>query len=400
MSDKEIRFAKRLEGFGRQTGFEIKQKALKLEAQGIDVIHLEVGEPDFPTPRNIIAAAKAALDAGQTHYAPSAGLPVLRETMADFVSRKYGNQVEPNEVVIATGAKPLIFFSIQALVDPGETVLIPDINFPAYEAAAKIVGAGIDTYPLVESTGFRPDLDAFADAVAKGVRLVILNSPHNPTGGMLTAEDYAVIAELSQKYGFWVLSDEIYSAITYEEPHVSALSETAFNGRLIMVDGWSKAFAMTGWRLGYGVMPAPLAAKLATLTTNSNSCTCTFNQYGALEAVVNPISWQAVGEMKKQFRKRRDFLVPRLQELGCSSVNKPKGAFYTFVNLKNLGMTSREINDKLLNEAHVAALHGTAFGEAGEGYIRFSFANSLVNLEKFVNRFAAWMQRYCKECAS
>ncbi|MBD3371738.1 MAG: aminotransferase class I/II-fold pyridoxal phosphate-dependent enzyme, partial [Candidatus Coatesbacteria bacterium] len=212
VSDKEIRFAKRLEGFGRQTGFEIKQKALKLEAQGIDVIHLEVGEPDFPTPRNIIAAAKAALDAGQTHYAPSAGLPVLRETMADFVSRKYDNQVEPNEVVIATGAKPLIFFSIQALVDPGETVLIPDINFPAYEAAAKIVGASIDTYPLVESTGFRPDLDAFADAVAKGVRLVILNSPHNPTGGMLTAEDYAVIAELSQKYGFWVLSDEIYSA--------------------------------------------------------------------------------------------------------------------------------------------------------------------------------------------
>lgn len=401
MSDQQIRFAKRLEGFGRQTGFEIKQQALKLEAQGSDIIHLEVGEPDFPTPSNIVAAAKAALDSGQTHYAPSAGLPVLRRAVAEHVARKYDNDIAPAEVVIAPGAKPLIFFSLQALVDPGETVLIPDINFPAYEAAARIIGARIDTYPLLEEKGFRPDLDVFRDKVTgKGPRLVILNSPHNPTGGMLTAEDYTAIAEMAHEHDFWVLSDEIYSAIVYEGQHVSALSEKAFNGRLIMVDGWSKAFAMTGWRLGYGVMPAALARKLATLTTNSNSCTCTFNQYGALEAIVNPISWEAVDQMRNQFRKRRDYLIPELQKLGCSNVVKPKGAFYAFANLKNLGLTSREINDRLLNEAHIAALHGTAFGEAGEGYIRFSFANSLVNLQKFIDRFGAWMDKNCNECVN
>jgi aspartate aminotransferase len=395
----DIRFADRLTGFGRETGFEIKQKAMALESRGIDVVHLEVGEPDFPTPQNIIAAAKGALDAGQTHYAPSAGLPALREAVAEHVTRMYSTPVRAAEVVIAPGAKPLIFFSFQALVNPGELVLIPDINFPAYEAAAMIVGARIETYPLLPGKGFRPDLDWLADKAASDkVRMLVTNSPHNPTGGMFTGEDYAGIAELSEKHGFWVLSDEVYSSIVYDEPHVSALASPALKPRLIMVDGWSKTFAMTGWRLGYGVVPEMLARKLATLTTNSNSCTCTFNQYGALEAISNPESWDAVERMRQEFAARRAYLIPALRRLGCLKVSEPKGAFYAFADLSSLGMPSKEINDRLLEEAHIAALHGTAFGVAGEGYIRFSFANSLVNLQSFVDRLTAWVAKYCQEC--
>jgi aspartate aminotransferase len=398
LSADEIRFADRLTGFGRETGFEIKQKALALEARGIKVVHLEVGEPDFPTPPNIIAAAKGALDAGQTHYAPSAGLPVLREAVAEHVTGRYETPVKPGEVVIATGAKPIIFFSFQALVDPGELVLIPDINFPAYEAAAMIVGARIETYPLLPGAGFRPDLDWLTDKVAKNrVRMLVVNSPHNPTGGMFAAEDYARIAELSETHGFWVLSDEVYSSITYDEPHVSAVSFPRLKPRLILVDGWSKTFAMTGWRLGYGVVPEALAKKLATLTTNSNSCTCTFNQYGALEAITNPESWNAVERMRREFAERREYLIPALRRLDCLKVSEPKGAFYAFADLSSLGMPSAEINDRLLEQAHIAALHGTAFGPAGEGYIRFSFANSLVNLRSFIDRFTAWVARYCPE---
>ncbi len=396
MSPHEIRFADRLIGFGRQTGFEIKQKALVLEAQGIDVIHLEVGEPDFPTPANIIAATKNALDAGQTHYSPSAGLPMLRETVAEFVNNRYGSTVKPVEVVIAPGAKPLIFFSFQALINPGELVVIPEINFPAYEAAAKVVGARIDTYPLDENRGFRPDLDALTELAEQGeIRMLVLNSPHNPTGGMMTKEDYEVIAALAEKHDFWVLSDEIYSQITYDEKHTSSLEIEGFKERLIMVDGWSKTFAMTGWRLGFGIVPEALAKKMATLTTNSNSCTCTFNQYGAREALVSSESWTAFDEMRQRFIERKDYLIPALNALDCCSVVPPKGAFYAFANLKSLGMTSKEINDKLLNEAHIAALHGTAFGEAGEGYVRFSFANSLTNLKAFVERLKRWSAKYC-----
>lgn len=396
MSSQDIRFADRLIGFGRQTGFEIKQKALALEAQGIDVIHLEVGEPDFPTPANIIAATKNALDAGQTHYSPSAGLPMLRETVAEFVNGRYGSAIKPAEVVIAPGAKPLIFFSFQALVNPSELVIIPEINFPAYEAAAKVVGARIDTYPLDENRGFRPDLDALTKLAEQGeIRMLVLNSPHNPTGGMMTREDYQVIADLAEKHDFWVLSDEVYSQITYDEKHTSALEIEGFKERLIMVDGWSKSFAMTGWRLGFGIVPAPLAKKMATLTTNSNSCTCTFNQYGAREALVGEESWKAVAEMRQMFIKRKNYLIPALNEIGCCSVVVPKGAFYAFANFKSLGMPSKEINDKLLNEAHIAALHGTAFGEAGEGYVRFSFANSLTNLRSFVERLKLWSEKYC-----
>jgi len=400
---QEIRFADRLIGFGRQTGFEIKQKALALEAQGIDVIHLEVGEPDFPTPPNIIAATKNALDAGQTHYSPSAGLPMLRETVAEFVNGRYGSTIKPAEVVIAPGAKPLIFFSFQALINPGELVVIPEINFPAYEAAAKIVGARIDTYPLDEKRGFRPDLDALTTLAEQGeIRMLVLNSPHNPTGGMMTREDYQVIADLAEKHNFWVLSDEVYSQITYDEKHTSALEIEGFKERLIMVDGWSKSFAMTGWRLGFGVVPEALAKKMATLTTNSNSCTCTFNQYGACEALVSDESWKAVAEMRQRFIERKQYLIPALNEIDCCSVVAPKGAFYAFANLKSLRMSSKEINDKLLNEAHIAALHGTAFGEAGEGYVRFSFANSLTNLRSFVERLKLWSVKYCdgscKDC--
>ncbi|MCX7021030.1 MAG: aminotransferase class I/II-fold pyridoxal phosphate-dependent enzyme, partial [bacterium] len=306
----------------------------------------------------------------------------------------------PAEVVIAPGAKPLIFFSFQALVNSGELVLIPDINFPAYEAAAMIVGARIETYPLLPEKGFRPDLDWLAEkADADKIRILVTNSPHNPTGGMFAGEDYARIAELSEKHGFWVLSDEVYSSIVYDEPHVSALAFDSLKPRLIMVDGWSKTFAMTGWRLGYGVVPELLAKKLATLTTNSNSCTCTFNQYGALEAIKNPESWNAVERMRQKFAERRAYLIPALRKLGCLKVNEPKGAFYAFADLSSLGMPAKEINDRLLEEAHIAALHGTAFGSAGEGYIRFSFANSLVNLQSFVDRLTAWVAKYCPECA-
>ncbi len=399
MAADEIRFAERLFGFGRVTGFEIKQKALALEAQGINVIHLEVGEPDFPTAPNIINAAKSALDAGQTHYAPSAGLPVLREAVAEHIAGKYRSAVRPSEVIIAPGAKPLIFLSFQALVNPGELVLIPEINFPAYEAAAMIVGARIETYPLLPEKGFRPDLGWLTDKVAEDqVRMLVINSPHNPTGGMFAQEDYKRIVELAEMHDFWVLSDEVYSSITYDEPHVSTLHFPELKPRLIMVDGWSKAFAMTGWRLGFGIVPEQLAKKLATLTTNSYSCTCTFNQYGALEAIKNPESWRAVEQMRQEFIRRREYLIPALRELSCITVNEPKGAFYAFADMSSLGMTSKEINDRLLEEAHIAALHGTAFGEAGEGYVRFSFANSLVNLRSFIDRLTAWVEKYCTEC--
>ena len=379
-----MQLAERMRRLGTETAFEVLAQAKHLEAQGHDIVHLEIGEPDFDTPGFIIEAAYAALKEGYTHYGPAAGLPELRATIAEHVRATRKVDVTPEQVVVTPGGKPIIFYSILALIEPGDEVIIPDPGFPIYESVVRFVGGIAKMVPLREELGFRWDLDELRAAITPRTRMIIINSPHNPTGAVLTESDLHEIANLALKHDLIVLADEIYSEIIYDGVHRSILSIPGMAERTILLDGFSKTFAMTGWRLGYGVMPVELAPHITRLIINSVSCTATFVQRAGLHALRGPRD--EVQQMVAAFRQRRDFIVDGLNAIDGIRCHKPAGAFYVFPNVQGLGMRSSLLAAKLLQEYDVAVLSGTAFGEAGEGYLRISYATSLENLQKGLER--------------
>lgn len=378
-------FAKRMETLGTETAFEVLAKAKALEKQGKDIVHLEIGEPDFDTPKNIKDAAVKALNAGYTHYVPSAGIPEFREAIAAYISKTRGMKAEPDEVVVTPGAKPIMFFSIMALVNAGEEVLYPNPGFPIYESLINFVGAKPVPIPLKEENDFRMDPEYVKKNITKKTKMIILNYPENPTGGMLTKDDLKVIADcIADRDDVFVLADEIYSRIIYEGKHESIAALPGMKDKTIILDGFSKTYAMTGWRLGYGVMRKDIAQKFAQLMTNSNSCACAFIQMAGVEALKGP---QGDAEkMVAEFKKRREVIVPGLNSIKGFTCKKPHGAFYVFPNITGTGMDCRKLADHLLYKAGVAVLPGTSFGKYGEGYLRLSFANSVENIKKALER--------------
>jgi len=379
--------AKRMETLGTETAFEVLAKAKALEKKGKDIVHLEIGEPDFDTPKNVKEAAIKAINAGYTHYGPSAGIPELREAIAQYISKTRGIKADSDEVVVTPGAKPIMFFAILACVNPGEEVLYPNPGFPIYESVATFVGAKPVPIPLKEENDFRLDPEYVKTKITKKTRMIILNSPENPTGGVLTKEDLKVIADcVADRDDVVVLSDEIYSRTIYEGKHESIASLPGMKEKTIILDGFSKTYAMTGWRLGYGVMRKDLAPKIAQLMTNSNSCTCTFTQMAGVEALKGPQN--EVDKMNAEFKRRREVIISGLNSIEGMTCKKPRGAFYAFPNITETGMDCRKLGDYLLNEAGVAVLPGTSFGKYGEGYLRLSFANSIENIKKALDRIS------------
>lgn len=386
-----LRLAKRMSRLGTETAFEVLVKARALEAKGRDIVHLEIGEPDFDTPANIIEAGSDALHRGWTHYCPSAGLPQLRQAIADEVARTRGVKVTPEEVVVVPGGKPIIFFLILALVEEGDEVIYPNPGFPIYESMVNFLGAKAVPIRLREEMDFRLDVDELKSLITERTKLIILNSPHNPTGGILEERDVREIAEAIGDRDILVLTDEIYSRLIFEGAHFSILSLEGWRERTVLLDGFSKTYAMTGWRMGYGVMRADLATHVARLMTNSNSCTASFTQVAGIEALRGDQS--SVEKMCAEFKRRRDLMVAGLNKIKGFSCRLPKGAFYTFPNITGTGWKSKKLADALLEDAGVAGLSGTAFGDYGEGYLRFSVANSMENLEKALGRIDEWTKK-------
>jgi len=387
----ELRLARRMARLGTETAFEVLVKARALEAKGRDIVHLEIGEPDFDTPANIIGAATTALHKGWTHYGPSAGLPILREAIAEEVGRSRKVAVKPEEVVVVPGGKSIIFFTILALVEEGDEIIYPNPGFPIYESMINFMGAKAVPIRLREEMDFRLDVNELARLINDRTKLIILNSPQNPTGGVLTRKDIEAIAAAIGDRDIMVLSDEIYSRLIYEGEDFSLMSVPGFKDRTILLDGFSKTYAMTGWRLGYGVMRADLATHIARLMTNSNSCTASFTQVAGVEGLRGP--QDSVDVMREEFRRRRDRFVERINQIKGFSCRLPKGAFYTFPNITGTGWPSKKLADALLEDAGVACLSGTAFGEFGEGYLRFSVANSIANIDKALDRIEQWVKK-------
>ncbi len=379
-----MRLARRMSRLGTETAFEVLARARALEAQGREIVHLEIGEPDFDTPENIVQAAIEALRAGYTHYTPSAGIPELRQAVAEQVARTRRIEVGPENVVIVPGGKPIIYFTIMALVESGDEVIYPNPGFPIYESMINLVQARPVPVPLLEENDFCFDLDVLRKVISKRTTLIILNSPHNPTGGALCRSDLEEIADLAERYDCYILSDEIYSRILYEGEFASIASFPGMKERTVILDGFSKTYAMTGWRMGYGVMPEKLAAGFAKLATNSVSCTAAFTQWAGIAGLRGP--QDEVDRMVAEFRRRRDVMVAGLNAIPGVSCRIPAGAFYAFPNVKSFGRPAREIADYLLHEAGVAVLPGTSFGSYGEGYLRLSYANSVENIRKALER--------------
>jgi aspartate/methionine/tyrosine aminotransferase len=377
---------------GTETAFEVLARAKALEAQGRKVIHLEIGEPDFNTPANIRTAAKKALDDGYTHYGPAPGLPEIRKVIAEYMTKKSGVKFTQAQVMVTPGGKPIMFFSILALIDPGEEVIYPNPGFPIYESVISFVGAKPVPLALREEREFRFDIAELEGLITKKTRMVILNSPQNPTGGMLTRDDLQEIAKLAVEHDLIVLSDEIYSRIIYDGfTHTSIVQFPGMQERTIVLDGFSKTYAMTGWRLGYGLMPEALLPYVAQLQINSNSCTASFSQIAGIEALVGP--QDEAQRMVVEFKRRRDVIVDGLNKIPGFKCLKPRGAFYVFPNIRGTGRSSRELAELLLNQADVACLSGTAFGDYGEGYLRFSYANSVENIQIALERISGLVSR-------
>ena len=376
---------------GTETAFEVLNKARALEREGKEIIHLEIGEPDFSTPENIIDAAVEALHQGWTHYGPSAGLPELRQTIAGYMSQTRGVKVTSDEVVVVPGGKPVIFFTILALVDEGDEVIYPNPGFPIYQSMVDYIGGNAVPIRLREDRDFSLDVDELASLITDHTKLIILNSPHNPTGGVLNRQEIHDIAAAIGDRNVMVLSDEIYSRLVFEGEHYSIMSVHGFKDRTILLDGFSKTYAMTGWRMGYGVMRADLATHITRLMTNSNSCTASFTQVAGVEAIRGDQS--SVDGMRAEFQRRRDVFVSGLNRIKGFSCRMPKGAFYVFPNITKTGWKSKTLADALLEGAGVACLSGTAFGDFGEGYLRFSVANSLENLNKALEWINEWTKR-------
>ncbi len=380
------RVAERMQRLGTETAFEVMVRARALEAQGRDIVHLQIGEPDFDTPAHVISATQQALEEGWTHYGPAMGQPDLRQAIADEVSNTRGITVDPRQVVVTPGAKPIMFYALLALAEPGDEIIYPNPGFPIYESMINFAGATAVPLPLREANAFRFDPDEFRSLVTDRTRLIVLNSPANPTGGMLEAADLAAVAEVARERDIVVLADEIYGRIIYDGEFASVSSLEGMAERTIILDGFSKTYAMTGWRLGYGIFPEWLLPHIDRLVVNSVSCTAAFAQRGALAALKG--SQEAVVNMVEEFRKRRDFVVTRLNQIEGISCLSPRGAFYVFPNVSALGLPSKQIADSLLQDSGVAVLSGTAFGAYGEGYLRISYANSMANLARALDRIA------------
>ena len=387
----ELLLARRMSRLGTETAFEVLNKARALERQGRSIIHLEIGEPDFDTPSNVVEAGIDALRKGWTHYGPSAGLPELRQTIADYVSRTRGVKVTPEEVVVVPGGKPIIFFTILALIDEGDEVIYPNPGFPIYESMIHYVGGKAVPIHLKEERDFSLDVNELAVLITDRTKLIILNSPHNPTGGVMPRGDVEQVAKLIGDRNILVLSDEIYSRLLFDGEHFSVMSIPGMQERTILLDGFSKTYAMTGWRMGYGVMRADLAAHMTRLMTNSNSCTASFTQMAGIEALRGDQT--SVDHMCAEFKRRRDVVVAGLNKIKGFSCRMPHGAFYVFPNITETGWKSKPLADALLDQAGVAALSGTAFGSFGEGYLRFSIANSMENLEQALERVDSWTKK-------
>ena len=384
-----IRLADRMARLGTESAFEVLARARAIEDAGGKMIHLENGEPDFPTAPHIVEAAVEALHAGATHYVPAPGIPPLRQAVAAFLERTGRMRVTPDRVVVTPGAKPIMFFTILALANEGDEVLYPDPGFPMYESITSFTGAVPVPVPLRERNGFRIDTDELEGLITDRSRLLIINSPHNPCGSALTREDCEAIAAIALRHdNLVVLSDEVYWAIRYGHrsaspggrppDHASVLDVDGMADRTILLDGWSKTFAMTGWRLGFGVFPPALVEPVTRLAINSVSCTSAFSQYAAIAALEGP--WDAVDQMVTEFRRRRDIIVAGLNDIPGITCLEPQGAFYAFPNITETGKTSADLQAKLLADTGVAALSGTAFGPYGEGFLRFSYANSVENI--------------------
>ncbi|MBK8231500.1 MAG: pyridoxal phosphate-dependent aminotransferase [Candidatus Eisenbacteria bacterium] len=382
-------FAKRMERLGTETAFEVLARARELEREGRDIVHLEIGEPDFDTPSFIADAAVDALRSGFTHYGPSAGDPEVRGAIAEHVNATRGLHATADNVVVTPGAKPILFFTLLACVDEGDEVIYPEPGFPIYESVTRFLNAKPVPIRLKEEKGFAVDAEDIEPLLTPKTRFIILNSPHNPTGGVTPKENLVRIAELLRGRDIWVLSDEVYSRILYEGENSSIASLPGMEDRTILLDGHSKTYAMTGWRLGYGVMRKDLATHVTRLMTNSNSCTNVFVQRAGMAALRGP--QQEVTSMVAEFRRRRDVIVDGLNAIPGVSCFRPKGAFYVFPNVTKLGFESRVLAKELLEKGGVAALSGTAFGAGGEGYLRFSYANSVENIEKAVGRMREYL---------
>jgi len=384
----DLRLASRMSRLGTETAFEVLNRARALEKQGRQIIHLEIGEPDFATPANIIEAGVDALHMGWTHYSPSAGLPDLRKEIAGYISRTRNVPVSSEEVVVVPGGKPIIFFTMLALVDTGDEVIYPNPGFPIYESMIDYVGGRAVPIPLREERDFSLDVGELASLITDRTKLIILNSPHNPTGGVLTKKDILDVADAIGDRNILILSDEIYSRLIFEGEHFSIMSVPGFKERTILLDGFSKTYAMTGWRMGYGVMRADLATQITRLMTNSNSCTASFTQVAGIQALRGDQS--SVQKMSDEFKRRRDVFVAGLNKIKGFSCRMPKGAFYVFPNVTKTGWPSKKLAYALLEQAGVACLSGTAFGAFGEGYLRFSVANSLENLNTALEWINTW----------
>lgn len=384
-----MKLASRMERIGVETAFEVLVRARALEAQGRSIIHLEIGEPDFETPENIKNAAKRALDENWTHYGPTQGQPELREAIAAHISHTRSISVGPEHVCVVPGGKPIIYFPILALVEEGDEVIYPNPGFPIYESMIRHAGGTPVPIPLIEDRGFSFDLNVFRSSLSDRTKLIILNSPQNPTGGVIPAADIEEIANLVRDRDLMILSDEIYWRIFYDTPPTSIASLPGMLQKTILLDGFSKIYAMTGWRIGYGVMPEWLVEPINKLMVNSNSCTASFTQRAGLEALTGP--QDACEAMVAEFRRRRDAFVAGLNTLPGFRCPMPQGAFYAFPNIEGTGFNSKQLADAFLQEAGVACLSGTSFGQYGEGYIRFSYANSPENLAEAVDRMRAWL---------
>jgi len=376
--------ARRMDRLGTETAFEVLAKARRLEAEGMDIVHLEIGEPDFDTPANIIEAGAEAISQGYTHYGPSPGLSDVRERIAQEVSATRNISTTGENVVITPGGKPIMFFTMLALVDEGDEVLYPNPGFPIYESMVRFVGGVPVPMRLYESKGFNFDVEEVASQVTPKTKLIIINSPNNPCGSVMSREDVEALADLARENDIVVLSDEIYRRFLYQGEHHSVASLPGMRDRTIILDGFSKTYAMTGWRIGYGVMPLELVEPISRLVTNSVSCTASFTQMAVLEAMNGP--QDEAHNMVAEFRRRRDIIVQGLNRVPGIRCAMPKGAFYVFPNVEGTGITSREFADGLLEEGGVACLAGESFGEYGVGYVRFSFANSAENIEKALER--------------
>ncbi|MGH9344763.1 MAG: pyridoxal phosphate-dependent aminotransferase [Terriglobia bacterium] len=390
VSPAELPLAERMSRLGTEGAFEVLARAKQLEAQGKDIVHLEIGEPDFPTAPHIVEAGVQALRDGWTHYGPSVGLAELREAVAEDAGKRRGIRIDPAEVIITPGAKPIFFFAVLAVVGPEDEVLYPDPGFPIYESMIRFVGAKPVPYPLREENDFDVAAAAILERLSSHTRLVILNSPQNPSGGVMAPAELRILASELQKHDLFIFSDEIYSRLIFEGSPASIAQFAEARERTIILDGFSKSYAMTGWRLGYGVMNPTLVAEMTRLMINSNSCTATFTQRAGIAALRGDQT--CVDRMVEEFRRRRTVIVEGLNSIPGFHCRQAHGAFYAFPNVRGTGMKSRELADALLRDAGVACLPGTAFGESGEGYLRFSFANSVENINKALGRIDCWVR--------